>query len=130
MDASDVIIIGTGPGGGTLARHLAPSGKRVLGARRLLLREPSARPHEERDPGGRVCASGRYLPVRHGSRRAGVEHRLPGQRARQPLRRERERLADLGGRVLAGSPADFEKRIADETENWGKVVELSGAKPG
>ena len=29
-DAYDVIIIGTGAGGGTLARHLAPSGKRVL----------------------------------------------------------------------------------------------------
>ena len=26
----DVIIIGTGAGGGTLARHLAPSGKQIL----------------------------------------------------------------------------------------------------
>ena len=26
----DIIIIGTGAGGGTLARHLAPSGKRIL----------------------------------------------------------------------------------------------------
>ena len=26
----DVIVIGTGAGGGTLARHLAPSGKRIL----------------------------------------------------------------------------------------------------
>ena len=31
------------------------------------------------------------------------------------------RLADLGGTVLAGSPADFGKLIADETEKWGKV---------
>jgi choline dehydrogenase-like flavoprotein len=30
MDAYDVIIIGTGAGGGTLARHLAPSGKKIL----------------------------------------------------------------------------------------------------
>jgi choline dehydrogenase-like flavoprotein len=30
MDAYDVIIIGTGAGGGTLARHVAPSGKRIL----------------------------------------------------------------------------------------------------
>ena len=30
MDDYDVIIIGTGAGGGTLARHLAPSGKRIL----------------------------------------------------------------------------------------------------
>jgi len=29
-DTYDVIIIGTGAGGGTLARHLAPSGKRIL----------------------------------------------------------------------------------------------------
>jgi tripartite-type tricarboxylate transporter receptor subunit TctC len=39
------------------------------------------------------------------------------------------RLADLGGMVLAGSPADFEKLIAEETEKWGKVVKFSGAKP-
>ena len=30
MDAYDVIIVGTGAGGGTLARHLAPSGMRIL----------------------------------------------------------------------------------------------------
>src|SRR6478736_2862466 len=43
MDAYDVIIIGTGAGGGTLARHLAPSGKRILLLERgdWLLREPS-----------------------------------------------------------------------------------------
>jgi tripartite-type tricarboxylate transporter receptor subunit TctC len=38
------------------------------------------------------------------------------------------RLADLGATVLAGSPADFGKLIADETEKWGKVVKFSGAK--
>ena len=41
----------------------------------------------------------------------------------------RARLADLGATVLAGSPADFGKFIADETEKWGKVVKFSGAKP-
>src|SRR5580765_5248475 len=43
MDAYDVIIIGTGAGGGTLARHLAPSGKRILLLERgdWLPREPS-----------------------------------------------------------------------------------------
>jgi choline dehydrogenase-like flavoprotein len=30
MDDYDVIVVGTGAGGGTLARHLAPSGKRIL----------------------------------------------------------------------------------------------------
>ena len=39
------------------------------------------------------------------------------------------RLADLGGTLLPGSPADFEKLIADETEKWAKVVRFSGAKP-
>jgi tripartite-type tricarboxylate transporter receptor subunit TctC len=39
------------------------------------------------------------------------------------------RLGDLGGTALPGSPADFGKLIADETEKWGKVVKFSGAKP-
>jgi tripartite-type tricarboxylate transporter receptor subunit TctC len=38
------------------------------------------------------------------------------------------RLADLGGTPLLGSPADFGKLIAEETEKWGKVVKFSGAK--
>ena len=38
------------------------------------------------------------------------------------------RLADLGGTVLAGSPADFGKLIAEETEKWGKVVRFTGSK--
>jgi tripartite-type tricarboxylate transporter receptor subunit TctC len=39
------------------------------------------------------------------------------------------RLADLGGTVLAGSPADFGKLIAEETEKWAKVVKFAGIKP-
>jgi tripartite-type tricarboxylate transporter receptor subunit TctC len=39
------------------------------------------------------------------------------------------RFADLGNTPLPGSPADFEKFIAEETEKWGKVVKLSVAKP-
>jgi tripartite-type tricarboxylate transporter receptor subunit TctC len=39
------------------------------------------------------------------------------------------RLADLGGTVLPGSPADFGKLIADETEKWGKVIKFAGIKP-
>jgi tripartite-type tricarboxylate transporter receptor subunit TctC len=38
------------------------------------------------------------------------------------------RFADLGGTVFLGSPADFGKHIAAETEKWGKVVKLVGIK--
>jgi tripartite-type tricarboxylate transporter receptor subunit TctC len=38
------------------------------------------------------------------------------------------RLADLGGTPLVGSPADFGKLIADETEKWAKVVKFAGIK--
>jgi tripartite-type tricarboxylate transporter receptor subunit TctC len=38
------------------------------------------------------------------------------------------RFVDLGGTVIAGSPADFGKLIAEETEKWAKVVKFSGAK--
>jgi tripartite-type tricarboxylate transporter receptor subunit TctC len=41
----------------------------------------------------------------------------------------RARLADLGGTPLPGSPADFGKLIADETEKWGKVIRFAGIKP-
>lgn len=40
----------------------------------------------------------------------------------------RERLADLGGKPIPGSPADFGNVIADETKKWEKAVKFSGAK--
>jgi tripartite-type tricarboxylate transporter receptor subunit TctC len=39
------------------------------------------------------------------------------------------RLADLGGTPLPGSPADFGKLIAQETEKWGKVIRAANIKP-
>ena len=38
------------------------------------------------------------------------------------------RLAAFGGTALVGSPADFGKLIADETEKWGKVIRFAGIK--
>jgi tripartite-type tricarboxylate transporter receptor subunit TctC len=38
------------------------------------------------------------------------------------------RLADLGGMVLSGLPADFGKLIVDETEKWAKVIKFAGIK--
>jgi len=42
--------------------------------------------------------------------------------------RVKARLADLGATVLPGTPADFGRMLADETEKWGRVVKASGAK--
>jgi tripartite-type tricarboxylate transporter receptor subunit TctC len=39
------------------------------------------------------------------------------------------RLADMGGVVLGGSPADFGKFIVEETEKWAKVITFAGIKP-
>jgi tripartite-type tricarboxylate transporter receptor subunit TctC len=38
------------------------------------------------------------------------------------------RLADMGGAVIVGSPADFGKLIADETEKWARVIKFAGIK--
>jgi tripartite-type tricarboxylate transporter receptor subunit TctC len=38
------------------------------------------------------------------------------------------RLADLDGTALVGSPADFAKLIAEETEKWGKVIRAADIK--
>jgi tripartite-type tricarboxylate transporter receptor subunit TctC len=38
------------------------------------------------------------------------------------------RLDDMGGMALTGSPADYGKLIADETEKWGKVIRTAGIK--
>jgi tripartite-type tricarboxylate transporter receptor subunit TctC len=38
------------------------------------------------------------------------------------------RLVDLGGTLLAGSPADFGKLIADDTDKWGKVIRAANIK--
>jgi tripartite-type tricarboxylate transporter receptor subunit TctC len=39
------------------------------------------------------------------------------------------RLADLGATTLPGSPSDFRKHIAEETEKWAKVIQFAGIKP-
>jgi tripartite-type tricarboxylate transporter receptor subunit TctC len=38
------------------------------------------------------------------------------------------RLADLGGMIVAGSPADFRSLIAEETDKWGEVIRAANIK--
>jgi tripartite-type tricarboxylate transporter receptor subunit TctC len=42
--------------------------------------------------------------------------------------RIKARFADLGANVLPGSPGEFAKLIADETDKWAKVIKFSGSK--
>ena len=38
------------------------------------------------------------------------------------------RVADMAGTVLPGTPADFARLIADDTEKWGKVIRAANNK--
>jgi tripartite-type tricarboxylate transporter receptor subunit TctC len=40
----------------------------------------------------------------------------------------RDKLVDLGGMLMGGTPAEFGKVVVEETEKWAKVVKFSGAK--
>jgi len=40
----------------------------------------------------------------------------------------KDRLSDLGGMILGGSPAEFGELIAHETEKWGKVIRTANIK--
>jgi FMN phosphatase YigB (HAD superfamily) len=39
------------------------------------------------------------------------------------------RLADLGGTMLSGAPAEFGQLLAEEAEKWAKVVKFANIKP-
>jgi hypothetical protein len=39
------------------------------------------------------------------------------------------RFAKFGGMAFAGSPSDFGRLIAEETEKWAKVIKFAGIKP-
>ena len=41
----------------------------------------------------------------------------------------RAKFAEIGGEPLAGSPSEFGRFIAEETEKWGKVVKFTGLMP-
>ena len=87
-----------------------------------------------------VPTVGEFVPGYEAS--ALVRHRRAEEHARRDHRQAQQRdqcrladpelkarLADLGGTALHGSPADFGKLIAEETEKWAKVVKFSAARP-
>jgi hypothetical protein len=39
------------------------------------------------------------------------------------------RFADLGGQVLALSPIEYARLMAEETDKWAKVIKFAGARP-
>jgi tripartite-type tricarboxylate transporter receptor subunit TctC len=41
----------------------------------------------------------------------------------------KKRISDLGSVAFPGSPADFGKLVADETEKWAKVIRAANIKP-
>jgi tripartite-type tricarboxylate transporter receptor subunit TctC len=41
----------------------------------------------------------------------------------------RARMIDLGGQTIAGSPGDFGKLVAHDTEKWAKVIKFADIKP-
>jgi hypothetical protein len=47
----------------------------------------------------------------------------------QPGSADEDYFRSLGGGTIAGSPADFGKCIADETEKWTKVIKAANIKP-
>ena len=119
MDDYDVIIIGTGAGGGTLARHLAPSGKRILLLERgdWLPREPQNWAAQDvfvdnryvspdtwyDDSGEAVPAADPLLRRRRDQavRRGALPPAQGGLRRAPPPRRDLARLADLLRRARA-----------------------------
>ena len=75
-----------------------------------------------RQAGGRGLARPRIRPSRSGDR---LNKEINAALADPKMKAA---IADLGGTVLTGSPADFGKLIAEETEKWGKVVKFANIK--
>jgi tripartite-type tricarboxylate transporter receptor subunit TctC len=79
---------------------------------------------------------GEFLPGYEGAASAHRRPRQPRSSTSSTRRSTRlddpkmkARLADLGGTPLPGSPVQFDKLIAEETEKWGKVIRAANIKP-
>ena len=69
-----------------------------------------------------------HNPRESQSPRAHLESRLSQCRGLPGGKQIKARLAELGATALPGSPADFGKLIADDTEKWGKVIRAANIK--
>ena len=98
----------------------------------------TATPHEQLLPG--VPTIGQYVPGYEAAGWQGVcaPAKTPAaviERLNREINavladaKSNARLAELGGLSAAGTPADFGRFIADETDKWGKVVRQAGVKP-
>ena len=123
MDQSryDVIIIGTGAGGGTLAHRLAPSGKRIL-----LLERGDYVPREKDNWSTRaVNVEGKYQTKESWRDRDGQgaasPHQLLGRRQHQVLRRGAVPAA-AGGLRRAAPPRRHLARLAHRLRRAGAVL--------
>ena len=122
----DVIIIGTGAGGGTLAHRLAPSGKRILVLERggYLPREPENWSSEE------VFGEG-SLPARRGldrrPRRGAVQAAPAVLRGRQHQVLRRDPVPAARARLRAGEP--LRRRVAGVADLVRRPRALLRARP-
>ena len=117
----DVIIIGTGAGGGTLAHRLAPSGKRIL-----LLERGDYVPREKDNWSTRaVNVEGKYntkeVVARRGRRAAPSPHQLLRRRQHQVLRRGAVPAAPGGLRGAQALRRDL-ARVADRLRGPGALL--------
>ena len=126
MDAYDVIIIGTGAGGGTLARHLAPSGKRILLLERgdWLTREPQNWSDQARVRGQPLRLAGDV--VRRGRQPLPARCPLLRRWSDEALRR-RPVPAAQGGLRRATASRRHLARLADRLRRAGALLHARGA---
>ena len=45
-----------------------------------------------------------------------------------PMPRSRQRITELGGAAVGGSPAEFGTILSDAVEKWVKVIKFAGIK--
>jgi choline dehydrogenase-like flavoprotein len=114
MDHYDVIIIGTGAGGGTLAHRLAPSGKRIL-----LLERGGYLPRElDNWDSLEVFGRDRYVTTERWYDKHGV-----------PFRPHAQYFVGGNTKVYGGALLRLRERDFQEVKHYGGVIPISRRLP-